>query len=326
MATKSVLEKFRDGLSPEIFAQLEESIQTLIDEKANLKAELIAGEEKLRLEELAESFCEQEVKTRLELAEKTLKESYETKTNEFKETAVEKLQALADKYVAEQLTEAVAKETEKLEEKYAEKFENLEESVLDNLDKWLDMEITNKISDEVLKEHAIHQAYAPIVDGIFKLFETSLVGLDTDGEKTIKESEEKTAELTKKLNESYQATINLQKKNDELKTGLLIASKIDGLSNKQKSRVITMFEGKSFDEVASKIDTFVQVLEEAESPFGEENEKPSKSSKKSSKKEEINEDIFAEDTLDTLEEDKKEEKDERSQDEIRLGRVADLLK
>ena len=324
MANK-VLDKFKDGLSPEAFTELEESVTALIEEKAKIRGEMIVEEEKSRLEELAESFCEQEVKTRLELKEKALVESYEAKTNEFKETAVEKLQALADKYVTEQLAEAIAKETEKLEEKYEAKFEKLEESVLDNLDKFLDMEITNKISDEVLKEHAINQAYAPVVDGIFKLFESTLVALDSDGEKTIKESEEKTAELTKKLNESYQATINLQKKNDELKTGLLIASKIDGLSNKMKSRVITMFEGKSFDEVASKIDTFVQVLEEAESPFGEENEKPSKS-KKSTKKLEENEDIFAEDNLEPLVEDKKEEVEERSQDEIRLGRVADLLK
>ena len=325
MATKSVLEKFRSDLSPESFVELEESIQSLIEEKAKIRGEMIVEEEKSRLEELAESFCEQEVKTRLELKEKALKESYEAKTNEFKETAVEKLQTLADKYVTEQLAEAIAKETEKLEEKYEAKFEKLEESVLDNLDKFLDMEITNKISDDVLKEHAINQAYAPVVDGIFKLFESTLVALDSDGEKTIKESEEKIAEVTKKLNESYQATINLQKKNDELKTGLLIASKIDGLSNKQKSRVISMFEGKSFDEVASKIDTFVQVLEEAESPFEVDDVKPSKT-KKSQKLEE-NEDIFAEDIFgDILDEAVKEDEEDRSQDDIKLGRVADLLK
>lgn len=265
--SKEILEKFSDVLSPEVYAELTESIEALIAEKAKERADMIADEEKKRLEELAEEFCEKEVKDRLVLREKELVESYEAKEKEFKETVLEKYQELANKYVTEQLTEATTKLTSELQEKFESKFEKLEESVLDNLDKFLDSEITSKISDDLLKEIAINEAYKPLIAGIFNLFETNLVGLETTGESKIQELEAEKKSLEKKLNESFEEKIKQHQKIDELKTGLLIASKVDGLTEKQKSRVISMFEGKSYDEVSSKIGTFIEVLEEGSSIF-----------------------------------------------------------
>lgn len=281
--SKEILEKFSDVLSPEVYTELTESIEALIAEKAKERADMIADEEKKRLEELAEEFCEKEVKDRLVLREKELVESYETKEKEFKETVLEKYQELANKYVTEQLNEATEKLTTELQEKFDTKFEKLEESVLDNLDKFLDSEITSKISDDLLKEIAINEAYKPLIAGIFDLFESNLVGLETTGESKIQELEAEKKSLEKKLNESFEEKIKQHQKIDELKTGLLIASKVDGLTEKQKARVISMFEGKSYDEVSSKIGTFIEVLEEGSSIFSTP-EKPVGT---------INEDIFS---------------------------------
>lgn len=277
------IEKFRDGLTPEDFTQLEESIKSMIEEKAKVRAEFLIEEEKLRLEELAEEFCQMEVKARLEAEKKALDESYETKVKEFKETAVEKLQEMADKFVEKSINEEVEKKTVELEKKYEEKVQKLEESVLDQLDKFLDCEITEKISDDLLKEIAINEAHKPLIAGIFSLFETHLVGLDSDGSKKIEEVEAEKKELEKKLNEAYSEKLQMHQKNDQMKTALLISSKTSGLTAKQQKRVVTMFEGKSFEEVSGKIDTFLEVLEEGEM-FGEEG------SKKSDKKV-INEDL-----------------------------------
>jgi hypothetical protein len=296
-----VLQKFQESLSAEDFAELEESIQELINEKANIKVELKLDEERLRIEELAEEFCKMEVGTRLALKEKALNESYEAKIAEFKDTAVGKLEEMADKYVKESLAEETAKITEKLEEKYAEKFEKLEESVLDNLDKFLDMEITSKISDELLEAVAINECHKPLIAGIFSLFESHLVGLDATGLKQIQEAEEKAKTFETKLNEAYQEKIKTHQKIDDLKTGLLIAQKADGLTEKNKNKIIKMFEGKSFDEVSGKIDSFVEILEENDTSIFE------TSSKNGSKKEMINEDIFAMDeVLESLNESSKE--------------------
>lgn len=281
--SKDILEKFSDVLSPEVYTELTESIEALITEKAKERADMIADEEKKRLEELAEEFCETEIKSRLEVREKALVESYEAKEKEFKETVLEKYQDLANKYVTEQLNEATSKLTSELQEKFETKFEKLEESVLDNLDKFLDSEITSKISDDLLKDIAINESYKPLISGIFNLFESNLVGLETTGESRISELEAEKKSLEKKLNESFEEKIKQHQKIDELKTGLLIASKVDGLTEKQKGRVISMFEGKTYDEVSSKIGTFIEVLEEGSSIFSTP-EKPVGT---------INEDIFS---------------------------------
>lgn len=257
-----VLDTFKESLTPEQYASIEESIQELINEKAKIIAECAIAEEKNRLEELAEEFCEKEVAERVALEKTKLDEEYVQKVNEFKKVATDELQTLADKYVEEQIKEAVEQKEAALEEKFQERVEKLEESVLENLDKFLELEITSKIDNSLLESVAKYKAHEPIIEGILSLFENNLVALPQDGAKQIQEAEVKVKEFETKLNESISEKIQLQSKVDKLKTGLLIASKCDSLTGKQKSRVISMFEGKSFDEVNSKIDTFIEVLNE----------------------------------------------------------------
>lgn len=293
------MEKFRDGLTPEEFSSLEESIKSMIEDKAKVRAEFLIEEEKLRLEELAEEFCTMEVSKRVEAEKKALDEKYEEKVAEFKETAIEKLQEMADKFVEKSINEEVSKKTEEIEKKYEDKVQKLEESVLDQLDKFLDMEISTKISDSLLESVAINEAHKPLIAGIFSLFETHLVGLDTDGSKKIDEMESKVKELEGKLNESYNEKLQIHQKVDEMKTALLIASKVDGLTSKQKKRVISMFEGKSYEEVSNKIGTFIEVLEEGDT-FSEPTGK---------KVQKINEDLEIFSELDDEIADKKEDKE-----------------
>lgn len=160
------LETFRESLTPEEYASIEEGIQKLIDDKAKVIAECVIAEEKSRLEELAEEFCEKEVKDRLELKEKELTESYDSKIEEFKKVATEELQTLADKYVTQEINEAVSKKEAELNEKFEEKVAKLEESVLDNLDKFLELEITSKIDNSLLESVAKYKAHEPIIEGI----------------------------------------------------------------------------------------------------------------------------------------------------------------
>lgn len=305
-----MLDKFKESLSAEEFDALEESIKTLIEEKAKIRAEVLIEEEKNRLEEMADEFLEVELKEKLDEAKATLEAEYETKTAQFKEATIEKLQEHADSYVATVLAEKIAEKTLELEEAFETKVEELEESVLDNLDRFLELEITSKISDELLESVAINETFKPIVQGIQALFESHYVEIDTDGSEKI-ESLETTINATKaKLDESYEQKMQLNEKVDTLKAALLIATKTEGLTHTQKERVVTMFEGKSFDEVKTKIDTFVEVLEEKET-F----ERPELQS--------INEDIFAGDLDDEKETEVLEENEDK--DEFKFTLTESLL-
>ena len=316
----SVFDKFKEGLSAEEFAELESSFTQLVEEKAQEKAKLIAEilieEEKDRLEALAEEFTESEIKTRLEEATAKLEAEFEEKTELFKETAIEKLQEHANAYVAATLKEKLEEKETELEEEFSARVTKLEESVMDNLDRFLDAEITEKISDELLTSIAINEAYKPIIAGIQSLFESHYVTVEPDQVKQTEVLSAKVAELETKLDESYQSKMELNEKVDELKAGLLIAAKSEGLTKTQKDRLVTMFEGKSYDEVKSKIDTYVQVLEEKES-FEREEEVVA-----------INEDIFAESVLEIAEEEKEKEETEvlkESETDIRFDLAAALL-
>lgn len=264
----SVLAKFKDSLSPEDFVQLEESITALIEEKAKTRADLIVEEVKAELETLAEEYTKQEVEKAISEKTAALEEEYQTKSELFKETAIEKIQEMAEGYVAKEVEEKVASIKSTLEEEYAEKVQSLEENVVDKLDKFLDLEISSKISDELLESVAINETYAPLIKGIQHLFESQFVALDSEGSQIVESATSEAKTLKTKLNEAHAEKIALAEKVEQLQTGLLIATKTEGLTESQKERVLVMLEGKGFEEVSGKIDTVVDIITESEDVLG----------------------------------------------------------
>jgi len=260
----NVLDKFKDSLSAEDFVQLEEQVASLIEEKAKVRADLIVEEVKAELENLAEEFTAMKIDEAVSAKTKELEEEYQTKTELFKETAIEKIQEMAEGYVAKEVDEKVSAIKAQLDEEYAEKVSTLEENVVDKLDKFLDLEITSKISDELLEAVAINETYAPIIAGIQSLFESKFVSLDSEGKSIVESAKTEAESLKTKLNESMAEKIALSEKIEKVQTQLLIAQKTEGLTESQKERVSIMLEGKDFEEVSSKIDTVVDIITEAE--------------------------------------------------------------
>lgn len=305
----SILDKFKDSLSPEDYVQLEESITELIEEKAKIRAEALVSEETLRIEALAEEFTEREIVTRLDEAVAKMEEEYAEKTERFKAAAVEKIEGYAEKYVAEQVATIVDSKLQMIDEEYERELTKLEETVISDLDKFLDIEISTKISDELLESIAINETFKPIIGGIKSLFESHFVSLDVDSQAIVKTAEAKATKMTDKLNETYSEKIALQGKIDELQTSLLIAKKTDGLTSSAKAKVRSMFEGKEYSEVNKKIDTFIEVLEERESLLELADET-------------VNDDLFLNED-DEKEDEKEEELTETVKDdlEIRLEKI-----
>jgi hypothetical protein len=257
----SVLDGFKDSLSAEDFARLEESIQTLISDKAVALAKVMVEEETAKMETLSEAYVEMTLKEKAEEIARLIKEDSD-KTLEAKEAALTaELQLVSEEYIAKTVEERVKAEVEKLEEKYREEFVTLEESIADSLSNYLDLEITSKISDELLTNIAINETYAPIIHGIRELFESKYVGLDTEGSKIIEESTAKVARLEKKINESYEDKLELVGRIDELKTELLISKKTASLTESAKERIEKLFEGKDYEEVDAKIDDIISLIE-----------------------------------------------------------------
>lgn len=264
----NILERFKDGLSPEDFKSLEESILTLIEEKADAKAkelaEIMVESETSRIETLAEAYVEQKTEEIRKEAEAAAQLRIDSEVKNHCEIFEAETSAKLAELSEELINKKVAEIEMTLKEEYDAKVVELEESIVDRLDRFLDAEITSKISDEVLMSVAINETYSPIIEGIRDLFEDRYVALDASGRKHIEEANKTIAALESKLNESVEDKMELYVEIDGLKKETLLLKKIENLTESNKTRVRELFEDKNFEETSKKIDGFIDLIKEKE--------------------------------------------------------------
>jgi len=195
----------------------------------------------------------------------------------------EKIQLAADEKVATLVAEKVAAEKESLVKEYDKKMKNLESHLVEKLDQFIDSEINENISEDTIKSIAVNEAYKPIIEGITKLFEEKYVALDTEGHGILREAKTEIETLEEKLSTAISEKMELKSELDSTKAATLVTEKTKDLTETQIERVKTFFEDKSYEEVESKIDSFIEIVKEKEETVSEE--------EKSDDKEKINEDV-----------------------------------
>jgi hypothetical protein len=176
------------------------------------------------------------------------------------DTEKEKVEQLAEKYCDMKIQEGIKKIAEKLIIEYDGKLDQLETTLVEKLDKFLDLEITSKISNDTLKQIAVNETYGPIIDGIQSLFEHQHVALDSDGYASLRKYQDKIGELHDQLAESIADKIELEESVEVAATKLLIAKQTDHLTESEKSKVFEFFDGKSLTETQSKIENFIELI------------------------------------------------------------------
>jgi hypothetical protein len=208
--------------------------------------ELLKEEDLKELETLIESLVDEKVA----LKEEELKKNYE-KINE--------------EYVAKVLAEETEKIKVQLTEEKNKEVEILENTIIEKLDAFLDNEITQNINEETITEAARNEINDPIVEGIKKLFAENFVELDSEGSSLLKQAKLELESLQTENSKLIEEKTELSVTAEKAATTLLLKDKTTGLTDEQTIRVKTLFEGKSFDEVHEKIDTFIDslIVEEA---------------------------------------------------------------
>lgn len=222
-----IYDSLKDVLSVEQLDEFKAEVQKSIDEKVL--------DETARIEKKAEEYVE------LVVEEKT-----------------ESLTQKAEEFIEIQLSEA----KEDIIKEYDEKLEEMESTVVESLDRFLENEISEKISDELVEAVAIDEQLLPIVDGIKSLFENNYVSLDTEGHSMLAKITSEKEELEEKLSESIAEKMELSELAEKAATELLIKQKSEELSLAESEKVEGFFEGKSFDEVSEKIDNYIGLIQE----------------------------------------------------------------
>lgn len=180
---------------------------------------------------------------------------------------VEEEKANLNKASTEYVEKLILEETEKLKQTLTEEFEEkkavLEENYVEKLNDFLEHEISEHITEEAIEKIAINETYQPVVEGIKKLFSEQGLELDSEGSTLLKEAHEEIVDLKADVSRLMEENIELNKLLEKMSIRDIINTKCEGMIPEQKERVVNMFEGKSFDEVESKIDSFVDLVLES---------------------------------------------------------------
>ena len=172
------------------------------------------------------------------------------------------LEKLADEYCEKQITEQVAAKTQELSEKYEEDLETLENNIVEKLDQYLELEISEKISDDLINKVALNETYEPIIKGIQDLFESKYVALDSEGSKMLKDLSLKVESLEDKLATKINENIELDALCEKAAVKTIISEKTVDLTPTQRQKVVMFFEGKDFDSIHKNIDSYVEMISE----------------------------------------------------------------
>ena len=179
------------------------------------------------------------------------------------EVEKDKLAILAEQYAEEKTAKATKKVKGKLKKDFDEKLKKLEESIVDKLDRFLESEISANISEKTLKSIAINESAQPIIEGICNLFENKFVKLDTRGHKVVKSLKSRLDESKKSQEKLLKDKMELSQLLESTSIKTLIAEKSKMLTESQSRKLVKMCEGKTFDELYKKIDTYTDILVES---------------------------------------------------------------
>lgn len=177
-----------------------------------------------------------------------------------------KLELATEETSKKKIDEAIEAEKVKLVAEYDAKVVELEKNLVEQLDSFLEAEINEKISDDLIEQTAINETLLPLVEGIKKLFEEQYVALDTEGHGLLKSKETEIEKRNKELSESIAKNMAFVEQIDALNKKLVILEKTGNLSENQKKRVNDLFEGKDAKYTAEKIDSFIELISEDTKP------------------------------------------------------------
>lgn len=259
---EKILEKLAGVLSAEDLMDLKDSFEVAVEDRVKAKLD----EETKTIAQKADEFCKQKIKD--EVAKKT--EELENLANQYCEERCAKITEKAQSKLNAQckkLEEAAEQYIydyfdEKFIEKYGQELKTLEEKVLTGLDKYLEYNISDKISDKLINKTAMTETYAPIIEGIQHLFEDQYVPMDLTGSKKLREAKAQNAELEKSLKKQLQENMRLINLVEDSSKKATIAEKTSGLNESQKARVKKFFEGKTLSETKKDIDDYVGMITE----------------------------------------------------------------
>lgn len=257
-----ILETLAQKFTAEELNEVKKVIESSVDEKVQAKLD---AETKI-VAKKAEEFCQKKIKEAVEkktaeieeIANKFCAERCEALSNEANEKVEsykKKLEETSEQYIFEYFDQ-------KFQEKYGKELEAIEEKVITGLDKYLEFNINEKISPALIQKTALSETYAPIIEGIKRLFEDEYVPMDQSGSKKIRELKAENTHLEESLKKQLDENMRLAELVESTGKRSLISEKTSDLTAAQRVKVKKFFKEKSLNETKKDIDAYIEMIQE----------------------------------------------------------------
>jgi hypothetical protein len=169
---------------------------------------------------------------------------------------------LEEKYSEEyrqKLTEAVAKEKSLLIAEYDQKLVESEQRMVTTVNEVMESHVREQISDKLLENVAMVEAFAPVISGIKSVLVENGVDFNNSAAR-----DEVITQLKESQNELMGQVGALTSKLDKTTSYLLMSEKTRSLTDENRKLVFESFKGMPYNEVKSKVDSQVGILAESE--------------------------------------------------------------
>jgi hypothetical protein len=257
-----ILEILAEKFTAEELNEVKKSIESTVDEKVQAKLD----EETKVVAKKAEEFCQTKIKEAVEKKTAEIEEiankfcaerckELSEEANKKVESYKKKLEEASEQYIFEFFDQ-------KFQEKYGKELEAIEEKVITGLDKYLEFNINEKISPALIQKTALSETYAPIIEGIKRLFEDEYVPMDQSGSKKIRELKAENTKLEESLKKQLDENMRLAELVESVGKKSLISEKISDLSAAQRVKVKKFFKEKSLNETKKDIDAYIEMIQE----------------------------------------------------------------
>ena len=257
-----ILETLAAKFTAEELNEVKKSIESTVDTKVQAKLD----EETKLVAKKADEFCQKKIKEAVEkktaeieeIANKFCAERCEAlskEANEKVEAYKKKLETASEQYIFEYFDQEFQK-------KYGKELEAIEEKVITGLDAYLEYNINEKIGPALIQKTALSETYAPIIEGIKRLFEDEYVPMDQSGSKKLREMKAENAQLESTLKKTLDENMRLAELVESTGKRSLISEKTSDLTAAQRVKVKKFFKDKSLNETKKDIDDYIEMLQE----------------------------------------------------------------
>lgn len=198
-----------------------------------------------------------------------------------------KLEVLIEAKVQEKVEKLIEKESEKLVEEYSTKFETYKDEVLskfsDFVDKVIDEELV--IPENIIEYARKGELYEDVIEQLKLRIAIDEGILDDEAKSIMTEAKEEIIDLRGQLDESISENIEAKSLLSEARAELYKNDLCEGLTYKQKSKILPLLEGlEDFEEIDRKFTIISEALMDDDDSDEDDSDDDSDDEKDSKKK------------------------------------------